>query len=55
MVASDAGILVPVPGRGRVYTASRRVRLGDADPGGRLRLDAIARYVQDVSDDDTRD
>ena len=33
----------------------RRVRLGDASPGGRLRLDALARYLQDVSNDDTRD
>jgi acyl-ACP thioesterase len=31
------------------------VRLGDASPGGRLRLDALARYLQDVSNDDTRD
>ena len=33
----------------------RRVRLGDCSPGGRLRLDATARYLQDLSDDDTRD
>jgi acyl-ACP thioesterase len=31
------------------------VRLGDCSPGGRLRLDATARYLQDLSDDDTRD
>lgn len=31
------------------------MRLGDSSPGGRLRLDAVARYLQDVSDDDTRD
>ncbi len=47
--------LVPVPRRGRVFTRSRRVRLGDASPAGRLRLDALARYLQDVSNDDTRD
>ena len=40
---------------GRVYTADRRVRLGDVSPGGRLRLDAILRYLQDVGDDDTID
>lgn len=47
--------LVPVPAVGRVFRRSRRVRLGDASPGGRLRLDALARYLQDVSNDDTRD
>jgi acyl-ACP thioesterase len=44
----------PAPG-GRTYTGRRRVRLGDASPGGRLRLDAAARYLQDVSNDDTDD
>lgn len=47
--------LVPVPERGRRFTATRRVRWGDADPAGRLRLDALARYLQDVANDDTRD
>ncbi|MFM9132658.1 MAG: hypothetical protein ACKORY_08070, partial [Actinomycetota bacterium] len=42
-------------GTGRTFTARRRVRLGDATPKGRLRLDATARYLQDVSNDDTRD
>lgn len=48
----------PLAGRvdaGRAYTATRRVRWGDADRRGRLRLDGIARYLQDVSNDDTRD
>ncbi len=40
---------------GRVFETNRRVRLGDASPGGRLRFDALVRYLQDVSDDDTRD
>ena len=40
---------------GRSFTVRGRVRLGDASPGGRLRCDAVARYLQDVSDDDTRD
>ena len=47
--------LVPVPDFGRVFERRRRVRLGDASPGGRLRFDALARYLQDVSNDDTRD
>jgi acyl-ACP thioesterase len=38
-----------------VFRAERRVRLSDADPSGRLRLDAVARYLHDVSNDDTRD
>lgn len=47
--------LVPRPVRGRVFTSSRRVRWGDADPSGALRLDAVARHLQDSSNDDTRD
>ena len=47
--------LVPVPASGRRFTATRRVRLGDADPSGRLRLDALARLLQDVGNDDTAD
>ena len=31
------------------------MRLGDVSPSGRLRLDAVARYLQDVSADDTAD
>ncbi len=31
------------------------MRLGDVDPSGRLRFDALTRYTQDVSNDDTRD
>ena len=31
------------------------MRLGDVDPSGRLRLDAIARYLQDVASDDAAD
>src|SRR4051795_13779923 len=47
--------MVGLPGAGRTFPGRRRVRLGDCSPGGRLRLDAVARYVQDLSDDDTRD
>jgi acyl-ACP thioesterase len=47
--------MIEGPGSGRQFTARRRVRLGDATPNGRLRLDAVARYLQDVSNDDTRD
>lgn len=34
---------------------SRTVRLGDVSPSGRLRLDALARYLQDVATDDVDD
>jgi acyl-ACP thioesterase len=47
--------MVDRPQLGRMFAGSRRVRLGDCSPGGRLRLDATARYLQDLSDDDTRD
>jgi acyl-ACP thioesterase len=47
--------LQPRPSVGRVFTGSRRVRLGDVSPGGRLRLDAATRYLQDLSSDDTTD
>ncbi|WP_426571516.1 acyl-[acyl-carrier-protein] thioesterase [Aquihabitans sp. McL0605] len=44
--------LVDRPTSGRTFTATRRVRLGDVSPTGRLRLDATARYLQDVANDD---
>ena len=42
-----------MPDRGRIFRKGRRVRLADADPSGRLRLDACARYLQDIGNDDT--
>jgi acyl-ACP thioesterase len=47
--------MVPLPPQGRVFRAERRVRLADADGAGRLRLDACARYLQDIGNDDTLD
>jgi acyl-ACP thioesterase len=44
--------LVPPPARGRVFRSSRRIRLSDRAADGRLRLDAVARYLQDVASDD---
>lgn len=38
---------------GRRFSGFRKVRLGDVRRSGRLRLDALTRYTQDVSDDDT--
>lgn len=36
----------------RSVTRARRVRLGDVTTSGRVRLDALARYLQDVAADD---
>jgi acyl-ACP thioesterase len=47
--------LVGLPGAGRVHTATRRCRLGDVTPAGRARFDAIARWLQDVANDDAVD
>lgn len=43
------------PGEGRSYHSSRRVRLGDVTPTDHVRLDAVARYLQDVARDDVDD
>jgi acyl-ACP thioesterase len=39
----------------RRYSAQRPIRLSDTDEHGRLRLDAVARYLQDVAADDVLD
>jgi acyl-ACP thioesterase len=44
-----------MPSHGRVFGIERRVRLGDVTPKGRLRLDATARYLQDIANDDAVD
>jgi acyl-ACP thioesterase len=43
------------PDRGRVYGGRRIVRSTDVTPDGRLRLDALARYLQTVAEDDVAD
>jgi len=47
--------LLPPPEQGRRFAARRRVRLGDVNGANRLRLDAVARYLQDVASDDVDD
>jgi acyl-ACP thioesterase len=47
--------LVPPPAASRTFTVHSRVRLGDVSPKGRLRLDGIARVLQDVATDDAED
>lgn len=50
LTALDA--LVSPPLEGRTFRDSRRIRLSDRDARGRLRLDAVARYLQDLAGDD---
>jgi acyl-ACP thioesterase len=52
-VAGDE--FVAPPTHGRRFESTARVRLADVDAAGRVRLDAIARLLQDVSSDDTVD
>lgn len=47
--------LVPEPRVGRVYRSQRTIRLADVAADGHLRLDAMARYMQDVASDDVTD
>jgi acyl-ACP thioesterase len=47
--AVKATELVPAPAAGRVFTEDARVGLGDVAPSGRVRLDAIARMLQDAA------
>ncbi len=51
----DDEVMVAVPEVGRVYGGRQRVRLGDITPSGTVRLDAVARYLQDVANDDAYD
>ena len=47
--------MLPLPAVGRRFVAERVVRLGDVDPAGELRVDAVATYLQDVASDDAVD
>lgn len=48
--------LVSAPGRGRVFTEPPvRPGLADCAPSGRIRLDALARFVQDIAYADADD
>ncbi len=46
---------IPMPSGGRTFSSRRRVRLSDMDVDGRLRLDAVARFLQDVAIDDVQE
>jgi len=53
--AAAAAEFLPPPAAGRVFTAGYPIRRTDVTPGGRLRLDALARYLQDAAEDDVAD
>jgi acyl-ACP thioesterase len=47
--------MVPIPTQGRTYALQRYVRLGDVNPYGRMRLDSVARAIQDIATADAAD
>ena len=49
----DTEIRPPVDAR--AYASRRRVRLSDMDAAGRVRLDAVARFLQDAAIDDVEE
>ncbi len=53
--AADPDEFVALPAAGRRVTRERRVGLSDTGTSGRLRLDALARFLQDVASDDVND
>jgi acyl-ACP thioesterase len=55
MADLPASVFVERPTIGRIVTRTRPVRLGDVDARARLRLDAVARYLQDIATDDATD
>lgn len=50
-----AGEILARPPTGRVYTGTRRVSIDDCSPSGQMQFDAIARFLQDIGNDDTDD
>ncbi|MGK2929750.1 MAG: acyl-[acyl-carrier-protein] thioesterase [Acidimicrobiales bacterium] len=52
---TDDPLDIDPPASGRTFGHRRRVHLADGSPHGRARLDALARMLQDVSDEDTTD
>ena len=53
--SQSASLPSPIAQSGRKFSTSRKVRLGDVTPKGRVRLDAVARYLQDIATDDSLD
>ena len=46
---------LPRPSGGRSFSARRHVRLADMDATGRVRLDAVTRFLQDIAIDDVQE
>ncbi|MFT7475829.1 MAG: acyl-ACP thioesterase [Verrucomicrobiales bacterium] len=55
VISPGGAELVDAPTSGRTFTSHRRVSIDDSAPDGRMELDAIARFLQDVGNDDTDD
>jgi acyl-ACP thioesterase len=54
-VTTSPPAFLPQPGQGRVFSTSQLVRSTDVNPEGRLRLDALARFLQAAAEDDLAD
>jgi acyl-ACP thioesterase len=55
MHSAAATDLVPPPAGARIYEQQMRAGLGDCAPSGRIRLDALARWLQDIAYADVED
>ena len=55
MVTSSMAPMHSTPKSGRVFSTRKKVRSSDATTEGRFRLDAVARIVSEVSEDDVID
>ena len=55
MSTTRADDLVPIPRGGRVFAMAMRPGLADCAPNGRMRLDAMARWFQDIAWADIND
>lgn len=53
--AHEPDPMVSAPQQGRIFCIHRRPQLADCAPSGRIRLDAIARWMQDVAYADVED
>lgn len=52
---TGATVITPQPAVGRVFKTNRRVRFSDISSDEKIRLDALAGYLQDISRDDSAD
>ncbi len=49
------GVVIALPERGRIFPGEARGRLGDVTAAGRVRMDTLARWLQDVAYDDVNE